>query len=338
MTIHLLITIDTEIDKSRDWRVSSNESFTSVTIGIPDKLGKLFSKYDARPTYLLSPEVIRNDACLDVLKNLKNCELGTHLHGDLIEPYGHQGPMANMHTDNMQSSYTYEIERQKMVNLTALFATRFGYKPISFRAGRFAAGPNTLRILDELNYKVDSSVTPNIDWNHKEGRANFLNAPIQPYYPKEKDILAPHGHGVLEVPVTVLEAKNHKRWRHNPFNSITQHIYPLQWLRPSCNTGRGMVDVMKRVAEEYADKKDISLNMMFHSMEIMPGVSPYAAKEKHCQRILDYLEHALIYAKDNNFRFSTLGEMPQYFRKLPRIVAEYDKDGNEMPLREANLR
>ena len=98
------------------------------------------------------------------------------------------------------------------------------------------------------------------------------------------------------------------------------------------------VEVMRRVTEIYADKEDITLNMMFHSMEIMPGVSPYAAKEKHCQRILDYLEHALIYAKDNNFRFSTLGEMPQYFRKLPRIVAEYDKDGNEMPLREANLR
>ncbi len=37
-----------------------------------------------------------------------------------------------------------------------------------------------------------------MDWNFKEGRANFLNAPDQPYYPKVNDILAPNGHGVLE--------------------------------------------------------------------------------------------------------------------------------------------
>ena len=338
MTIHLLITIDTEIDKAKDWSVSSTESFSSVTTGIPDKLTKVFSKYGARPTYLLSPEVIRNDECVSILKNLKDCELGTHMHGDMIEPFCHQGPMANMHTDNMQSSYPYEIERQKMVNLTALFATRLGYKPISFRAGRFAAGTNTLKILDELNYKVDSSVTPNIDWNHIEGRANYLNALVQPYYPKENSILAPHGHGVLEVPVTILEQENHNRWYQGTFHSITNRFHPIQWLRPSCNTGRGMVDVMRRVTEEYSDKKDISLNMMFHSMEIMAGASPYAAKEKHCLRILDYLEYALAYAKDNQFRFSTLSEMPQYFRKPPRIVAEYDKDGKEIPLRDMNRR
>ena len=51
MANHLLITIDTEIDKSKDWKVSSNEGFSSVTCGIPDKLGKLFSKYGASPSY-----------------------------------------------------------------------------------------------------------------------------------------------------------------------------------------------------------------------------------------------------------------------------------------------
>ncbi len=74
-----------------------------------------------------------------------------------------------------------------------------------------------------------------------------------------------------------------------------------------------MVEVMQQTAEHYSDKKDVTLTMMFHSMEIMPGASPYAATEKDCQRILGNIEHALAYAKDNHFRFSTLGEMPQYF-------------------------
>jgi len=333
MTIHLLITIDTEIDKSRNWRVSSTQSFSSVTEGIPDKLTKLFSIYGARPTYLLSPEVIRDDDCLSILKNLNNCELGTHLHGDLIEPFGHEGPMANMHTNNMQSSYNYEIERQKMTNLTSLFATRFGHKPISFRAGRFAVGPNTLKILEELHYKVDSSVTPHIDWNNKEGRANFLNAPDQPYYPRQNDLLAPNGSGVLEVPVTILRSANCKKWHAKAIHSISRRIYPLQWLRPSYNTGDGMVDVMRRTSEVYADKRDVTLTMMFHSMEVMPGASPYAAKEEDCRRILDHIEQALTHAKDNGFRFSTLGEMPRYFNKPIRSVAEHDKDGQAVPLK-----
>ncbi len=334
MAIHLLITIDTEIDKGKDWKVSANESFSSVTTGIPDKLGRLFAKYGAKPTYLLSPEVIRDDACLSVLKHLKDCELGTHMHGDMIDPLGHQGSMANMATDNMQSSYTYEIERQKMVNLTALFATRLGYKPLSFRAGRFGAGLNTLRILDELNYKVDSSVTPNIDWNYKEGRANYLNAPDQPYYPMETDMLAPNGRGVLEVPVTILEPEKHRKWHSTALHSLTDRLYRLQWLRPSNNTGEGMVEVMRQVVKQHADKKDVTLTMMFHSMEVMPGASPYADTEKDCQTLLDKIEMALAYAKDNQFRFSTLGEMPQYFRRPPRIVAEYDRDGKEIPLKD----
>lgn len=71
MTNHLLITVDTEIDKSKVWKVSSNESFSSVTTEIPEKLGKLFSWYSAKPTYLLSPEAIRNEARVSILKSLK---------------------------------------------------------------------------------------------------------------------------------------------------------------------------------------------------------------------------------------------------------------------------
>ena len=333
MTNHLLITIDTEIDKSKDWKVSSNESFSSVTTGVPDKLGKLFSRYGAKPTYLLSPEVIRNDACVSTLKTIKDCELGTHLHGDMIDPNGHEGPMANMTTDAMQSSYIYEIERQKMVNLTNLFVSRFNIKPISFRAGRFAAGTNTFKILNELGYKVDSSITPNVDWNYKEGRGNFLNAPDQPYYPKDDDILSPNGHDVLEIPVSIVSPIERKKWHNSALHNITDQLYRPEWLCPSYNTGPGMVDVIKRVTEQNTNKKDVTLTMMFHSMEIMPGASPYAATEKDCQRILENIEHVLAYAKDNRFRFSTLGEMPHYFHKIPRIVAAYDKDGKSLPLK-----
>lgn len=315
MNVHLLITIDTEINKSKDWKVSSDESFTSVTIGIPERLGSLFSRYGAKPTYLLSPEVIRNEACASTLRSIKQCELGTHMHGEMIGPDEHTGSMAAMPTTTMQSSYPYEVERKKMVNLTELFVSRFHYLPSSFRAGRFAAGASTIKILNELGYRVDSSVTPNVDWNYKEGRANFLNAPDQPYYPEESDMLSPNGKGVLEVPVSIIAPSQRARWHASPIHGITDRLYDLEWLRPSNNTGPGMVEVAKRMIGKNLGKKDVALNMMFHSMEVMPGASPYADTEKDCERILGNIEHLLAYAKDSGFRFSTLGEMPQFFSR-----------------------
>jgi hypothetical protein len=82
----LVITIDTEIDRSRDWSIANPPSFRSVLEAIADRLTPLFSRYGARPTYLLSPEVIEDDACVRCLRGLANVELGTHLHGDFVDP------------------------------------------------------------------------------------------------------------------------------------------------------------------------------------------------------------------------------------------------------------
>lgn len=82
-----VISIDVEIDKSPDYSISSHESFESVIHGIPEILTPLFEQYSAKPTYLLSPEVIECKDCAKVLRNLKNCKLGTHLHGEFTEPY-----------------------------------------------------------------------------------------------------------------------------------------------------------------------------------------------------------------------------------------------------------
>ena len=316
MTSHLIISIDTEIDKSKDWRVSTDESFSSVVQGIPEKLENLFSKYGAKPTYLLSLEVIRNDMCISILSSLTNCELGTHLHGEMIEPFRQRGQMANMITSAMQSSYPFEIERQKLLNLTQLFVSKFHYRPISHRAGRFGAGSNTLKILKELGYRVDSSITPGLVWNYNEGNANYVEAQEQPYYPDQDDIVKYGDSEILEVPITVFQVPKRMTWQSKILRSRQEKLNHLRWLRPSFNSGPGMINIITNVLNYYNNinnyNNDITLNMMFHSMEIMPGASPYAAKDKDCNRILDRIEKVLAYSKDNNFRFSTLGEMPDF--------------------------
>lgn len=312
MKIFFTITIDTEIDRSLDWKVSEKETFFSVLEGIPKKLTPLFDKFAAKPTYFLSNEVMENNDCVNALKNIENCELGAHLHGDLIEPQRKIYGLSKAWTGAMQNSYTGEIEFQKLKNLTDLFFEKFGYKPKSFRAGRFAAGSNTIISLEKLGYLVDSSVTPGIDWNYPEGRANFIDAENQPYFPSKKNILKTGDSKILEVPVSIVGSEF--RTPIKLFNKIVSKIFPIYWLRPSFQNSEEMIYVIKKIKNQNFEKKNIVLNMMFHSMEIIPSASPYTKTEKDCEDFLKKIEKVLEYCKINKFDFVTLSELYPYFK------------------------
>jgi hypothetical protein len=60
-----------------------------------------------------------------------------------------------------------------MENLHKAFVARFGVTPVSFRAGRWAFGPAVARSIQDLGYRVDSSVIPLVDWSVYEGRISL---------------------------------------------------------------------------------------------------------------------------------------------------------------------
>jgi hypothetical protein len=131
-------------------------------VGVPERLQPHFERHGVRPTYLLSPEVLRDDACAALFRDLDgSAELGTHLHAEFIEP---RASMTAERTDAFQGELPPFVEYGKLLNLTALFCKRFGRPPTSFRAGRYGLGRRTLRFLEQLGYLVDSSVTPHVWW------------------------------------------------------------------------------------------------------------------------------------------------------------------------------
>lgn len=327
MTVFFVITIDTEIDRSLDWRVSANETFFSVLEGIPKKFTPLFSQFKVKPTYLLSSEVIENKDGVSTLKSIDNCELGTHLHGDLVEPQRKVYKLGNTSTYEMQNSYPNEIEYQKLKNLTDLFVNKFGYGPTSFRAGRFAAGTNTIKSLEKLGYLVDSSVTSCVDWDYPEGRADFLHASSQPYFPSRDNILKAGNSKVLEAPVSIVCSRFRRYFHYSGnmvifrrLNMIIDKIFPACWLRPSVQSSKEMIYVIKKLIKQYQGRDFIVLNMMFHSMEVIPNASPYTKTEKECEVLLKRIEEVLEYSVKNEFRFVTLSELYPYFRKRENHV------------------
>jgi len=305
--VYLCVSIDCECDKGPGWKTRKPLSFAAITTGIAERLQPLFARYGAKPTYLLSPEVIRDPASVDALAAIgEGCELGTHLHGEFAEP----GAFEPEVTAAFQCHYDRTTEQEKLRSLTALFADAFLAKPRAFRAGRFGIGSHSLGILADLGYAVDSSVTPFKDWA-KAGapEAAFHHAPTQPYWPvhdKPAEIAAIPG-SLLEVPVTIRPSALSR------LPLIGSQFEP-RWLRPT----KGSVAKLARLAEDEIaasrfGARPILLNCMFHNVEIMPGLSPYAQTKDEADAILGRLEGLLAFASRQGIATIGLSDVPALF-------------------------
>lgn len=261
----LIVTLDVERDYGPQWRTPSSLTFRSVLETLPGRFTALVSEFGVRPTYLLSGEVLENPECCAALAGLPDCELGTHLHGEYVAP--ERTPLAlddpRLRIEAMQWEYDAALERAKLGTLTGLFRQQFGRRPVSFRAGRFGIGPHTGQALRQLGYLVDSSVTPHVVWTSRDGsaRPDFRAARTQPYWAAD-DLLTAGDGALLEVPVTILA----------PGELAGQ---PL-WLRPSYTPVPQLLALLEHVVRREPTRP---LVMMFHSMELVAGASPYAQSD-----------------------------------------------------------
>jgi hypothetical protein len=297
----LCVSIDCERDKGAHWRVQRPAAFTGIHDGIARRLHPLFGAFGVKPTYLLSPEVIRDAPSADCLARLPGAfELGTHLHAEYVGPDADDEVESTM----FQAALPPAIERAKLRALTELFIDRFQRAPRSFRAGRFGIGPASLPILAELGYEVDSSVTPLLDWSGAgAGGPSFREAPLHPYRP-DPARPARRGEGPLwEVPVTIRSAW----WRRVP--ALGRRL-PHRWLRPTWGTARSLIALARRVLQERADQP-VVLNVMFHNVEVVAGASPYARDRGQADAILRRLAALLAFARDAGVRSVGLGELPE---------------------------
>lgn len=307
-TVLLTVSVDTECDKGVDWKTQFPLQFKSVTEGIPRVLMPLLARYGAVPTLLLSPEILRDDSSVAALREIGNCELGTHLHGEFVEPEADFGAEA---THTPQSAYSPSVEKAKLRNLTDLFEARFGRRPRSFRGGRFALSSYTLGFLEELGYAVDSSVTP-FRTNEYDGgrRCNYWGAPLEPYHPSSTDPRKKGSLRLLEVPVTIL-APSFARWPAFLLRRMGDQVLRRRrllkllglkaeklWIRPFRGNGSELAAWSDRIIEGWSAKTPPIINVMFHSVELVPGASPYARDEGEVARLREGLDALLAHLSE----------------------------------------
>jgi hypothetical protein len=307
--VFLCVSIDCECDKGPAWRTRRPLRFDGVHVGIGERLHPLFRRYGATPTYLLSPELLRDSACIERLAALDACELGTHLHGELAPP----GAFEPEVTAAFQRDYPPDVEEAKLTWLTETFRGCFGRAPASFRAGRFGVGPCTLGILERLGYAVDSSVTPFVDWSEVARGLSFAGSPAQPYHPDRRDPARPGASPLLEVPVTI---------RPNALARVPLlgKRVEARWLRPTRSGTRELVSVARDAVDEARRARPevpVVLNAMFHNVEVVAGASPYAANEAQARRIVERLAGLLDFARGAGMAFARLSDVPWILAGAP---------------------
>ncbi len=303
----LIVSIDTEVDKDPEWRVSAPVSFRSVVEGVPRVFTPLFAEFGVRPTYLLSPEVIDDAACRHALDDAaaRGAELGVHLHPEFIEPELSRvaSTMAGLRADGVLSQYTPDVERAKLREASAEFTRHFGSRPRSFRAGRFGLSPHTLRFLAEEGYTVDSSVTPGVRWDYAEGvfdyRAEHRTATV----------VSTEGGPIVEAPVTILPGSLiGGALSRSPLAAVGAKLLGrrgrMVWLRPSFSSAEDMIWLADRVTTG-------PLVMMLHSMEIIPGASPYARTRRDADVIVERMRRFFAHCARQSIAFSVLSSLAE---------------------------
>jgi len=295
----IYITLDTEMDNDEHWGKHFPPEYSSITEGIPCLLRPIWDKYQVHPIYFVSPEVLYSEECVSVLREeiQKGAIIGAHLHPEYIEPNRIWGKeIETVEAEFPCFAYSYEIEKEKLQKLTLLIEEKLGVRPTWYRAARFGADMDTIRILSELGYEVDSSVTPEIDWTSKGG-PNHKDASKKKYLISKTDMYSmaevnAAGIGITEMPVTILG----KRW--GAFGKILPDNWLFyRWLRPTHMTYIEMKHVIKEMKKSGINEGV----MMFHSMEIMIDKTPYVRNKWMQRYFLWRLEKICCFARKQQY-------------------------------------
>lgn len=293
------MTLDTEMDNDIHWGKHYPPEYSSVIEGIPGMLRPIWDCYQVHPVYFVSPEVLYDARCVAVLKEEvgKGAIIGAHLHPEYIEPDRTWGKGIEREQAKYPcSDYPDDIEKEKLKNLTELIKDRLEVTPIWYRAARFGADGNTIRTLNELGYRYDSSVTPRIDWTSRGG-PDYRDAPAGEYRISTESLQKEaRGEtdfsGIIEKPVTIYG----KRW------GFIGHILPdhwlfYRWLRPTHMTYWEMKHILRQMDRDGMDEGV----MMFHSMEVMINKTPYVRTRWMQRYYLWRLEGILKYARKKEY-------------------------------------
>lgn len=307
MSKYFFITIDTEGDNQWD----NNKDSTTENVKYLPRFQELAEKYNFKPVWLSNYEMISDNDFVNYFKpkqDLGLCEIGMHLHAWSNPPfYKLKKVTANR---SYITEYPKKIIDEKVKILTNLIELRFGTRPISHRSGRWALNDDYLNVLEKYGYKIDCSVTPNIDWSNNLGQTglkgnNYKNYPNKEYFITDK---------IYEIPVTVKKIHVFSWNRVHSLKKLLREakhfiLGSLEWVRP--NKFDNYPEMLKIVKK--CNKNNQYIMFMIHSSELMPGGSPNFKDDKSIDKMYENIEKIFKFIKSMGYIGITLKE---YYKEV----------------------
>jgi peptidoglycan/xylan/chitin deacetylase (PgdA/CDA1 family) len=179
-----VVTMDIEQDIS----IYLKNSYVGVEEGIPPFL-ELLEKYGIVMDCFITADICKRFSKL--IKNIaqKGHNIGCHGYDHSIQYYCERNYKKQLEDI---SRATKDIERV------------LGFKPNMFRAPNFSVDANTIKVLEQLDYEIDSSILP--------GRLvkklkiftiyNHTSAPNVPYNPSRETVTKKGDSPIIEIPLT----------------------------------------------------------------------------------------------------------------------------------------
>jgi len=289
-TIFFMVGVDTEADDQ--WTLEGRKRLSVDNARALPRLQTLCDTYGVRPSYLLTHEMATREPSRSIVRDLAatgRCEIGAHLHPWSSPPYAEED-LVGRYPSQLDDA---RLEKQ-LKELTAAIESSVGVRPVSYRAGRHGFDPRSLRILEALQYRVDTSVDPLFNETRKGG-PSFAGAPVTPYWPDHEDVRRAGQSRVLEIPVSSATSPALPKRIEKGFTSLPSipwrgYLKRLGlravWLRPSYSS----VEDAKALASALVARGVPTLNMLFHSSELVPGGSPYNRTDADVDRFFERLE------------------------------------------------
>lgn len=321
----LIITIDTEGDNL--W--TRPEKVTTENARFVPRFQALCEEFGFKPTYLVNYEMATDPLFQEFGRSVvrrRTAEIGLHVH-----PW-HSPPPVEAYDRRRPHIYLYDLPDDllyaKVSFLHGLLIDVFDVRPMSHRAGKWGFDERVAKVLADLGYLVDCSVTPGISWRRYRGAPNgrggpdYVGFPMQPYFLDLRDIKSPGSSSLLEVPMTV--KPNYRRVMQRMYHAIEGHSAargvrklfgsPYLWFRPN---GKNLKALLALVDWAVQQRLPV-LEFMLHSSELMPGGSPTFQAAAQVERLYAHLTQVFGRVRALGVSSMTLAE----FRATPGLADE----------------
>jgi hypothetical protein len=287
----LCLVVDTE--EEFDWNAPLSRSNTRVeAMRHIDRAQRLFERFSVRPTYVVDYPVATQPQGYERIREWAGqdrCIVGAHLHPWVTPPFDEEVTNRNSFAGNLPPS----LQDRKVRELTSAIESHLGVRPRTFKAGRYGIGAPTLDALEALEYDVDVSVNPYMDFRPIEG-PDMTAFDARPFW-------FGRGRRMLEVPCT----QGHVGWaraagahvrsfvERPPFSKLRvpgilarMGVVNQIMLSPEGNTLDEMVNLTRALVRDGLRV----FSLTFHSPSVDPGHTPYTRSEAEVDDFLRRLE------------------------------------------------